>query len=228
LPRVDDGFGQMRALPIKKDEGLTETVHVMFFPDHIVATDFNFYGPRSTRLKDYLHKKVPKQIRGTEFELASLFRNEPAKQLARLESVRILNLKVKRSYLAEIKNFDVGLYTALDTVAKLGEADVIEIRMQSSRKKESALGKTIAKIVGKLTKNEVLAGFEKAQIGGFDSEIQKNATLDLLADRVVSKKDMVLIDERTRAVDPISAFVAIREAYNELKADLSVASTVSI
>lgn len=51
--------------------------------------------------------------------------------------------------------------------------------------------------------------------------------IDVLRDLFIVTKRIVLQGERTRALDPTSAFEAIEEAYGELAADLEAAAGVT-
>lgn len=48
LPLVEQA-GSLSDLQIPADSGLVEAIHVVVFPDNIVGSDSNFYGPRMTR-----------------------------------------------------------------------------------------------------------------------------------------------------------------------------------
>ena len=50
--------GRVGPLNIAADAGLAELVHVVFFPDNIVGSEFNFYGPRVPRLRSYFEEKA--------------------------------------------------------------------------------------------------------------------------------------------------------------------------
>lgn len=51
--------------------------------------------------------------------------------------------------------------------------------------------------------------------------------LDLLGDKLIARSRMLLLDDRTRAVDPGSAVRAIREAHRDLRDELEMAAALS-
>jgi len=57
LPMLERG-GKLSDLKIPTDAGLAEAIHVVAFPDNIFGADFNFFGPRMTRLSSYLREKA--------------------------------------------------------------------------------------------------------------------------------------------------------------------------
>jgi hypothetical protein len=67
LPQVEQG-GALTDLPIPANSGLVEAIHVVSFANNIVGSDFNFYGPRMSRLSVYLHEKAARRCPDVTFE----------------------------------------------------------------------------------------------------------------------------------------------------------------
>ena len=67
LPQLEQG-GTVSDLNLAADAGLLEPVHVAFFSDNIVGADFNFYGPRLSRLGYYLRVKSSNAVPIATFE----------------------------------------------------------------------------------------------------------------------------------------------------------------
>jgi hypothetical protein len=125
--------GNVSDLPIAADAGLLEPVHVVFFADNIVGADFNFYGPRLSRLGYFLRLKS-----GNTIPLASfhpLLRNDVAEQLDHLTELRLFDLKVKASYIKTVRSADASLGDAFAANAKVLDGDVeeLEIVLRPSR-----------------------------------------------------------------------------------------------
>ena len=53
LPMIEEA-GNLTDLQIPPNSGLVETIHVVVFPDNIVGSDFNFYGPRMSRVRPWI------------------------------------------------------------------------------------------------------------------------------------------------------------------------------
>src|SRR3954469_1715999 len=58
LPGVDDGKGAHSDLPLEDEEGLAEAIHLMLFPNGIVAAESFGHGPPATRLPLYFKGKL--------------------------------------------------------------------------------------------------------------------------------------------------------------------------
>ena len=116
LPQLEQA-GTVSDLNIAADAGLLEPVHVAFFPDNIVGADFNFYGPRLSRLGYYLRVKS-----GNAVPLASfypLLRHDVAEQLDHLTELRLFDLKVKASYVEIVRQADASLGDAFAANARV-------------------------------------------------------------------------------------------------------------
>ena len=92
LPQVEQA-GHVSDLPIGVTAGLLETVHVVFFPNNIVGAEFNFYGPRLSRLENYLHFKSNGAVPFATFY--PLVRGDAAQQLNQLQEIRVLDFRSK-------------------------------------------------------------------------------------------------------------------------------------
>lgn len=94
LPRLEQG-GQVNPLSIAPDEGLLEETHCIFFPDGIVGAEFNFYGPRATRLERYLAVKCASLPR---IKLNLLVQRKMADQIMRMRDIRMIRFQLRRDY----------------------------------------------------------------------------------------------------------------------------------
>src|SRR6266545_3516700 len=85
LPQVERG-GRLSRLDIPAESGLVEQIHVVWFPQGIIGSEFNFYGPRLSRLGRYLAVKALDMCPELSFE--PLLREDIVQQLMRLGDVR--------------------------------------------------------------------------------------------------------------------------------------------
>jgi len=90
LPLAEVG-GQLTDLNLADEAGIYEVSHLCIFPDGIVGMEFNFYGPRPSRLAPYLRRAVGEDC--PEFTLEALLRQDVAAVLSRQKAVRKLDLK---------------------------------------------------------------------------------------------------------------------------------------
>src|SRR5437764_8462394 len=49
-----EAHGDVLPLEIAEEQGILERTHAVFFPNDTVAAEYNFYGPRASRLAPYI------------------------------------------------------------------------------------------------------------------------------------------------------------------------------
>lgn len=226
LPQLEQA-GTVSDLNIAADAGLLEPVHVAFFPDNIVGADFNFYGPRLSRLGYYLRVKS-----GNAVPLASfypLLRHDVAEQLDHLTELRLFDLKVKASYVEIVRQADASLGDAFAANARVldGEVEELELVLKPSKDaRHGALQRLIAPLKALVRGRELRENARRFQVRGKHDETGKVEVIDLLRDQLIARKQILRLGERSRAVNSTSAFEAIRAAHDELGDDLRRAASL--
>ena len=226
LPQVERA-GEIGALGIPASAGLLEQVHVLFFPHNIVGSEFNFYGPRISRLSRYMAAKANGTCPPVTFE--PLLRQDVMGQIDRLVDIRLLQLKIHASYADVVAEADQDLGSAFEAAARAGQAEELEIILRPRAHSRQALTNRLLETVKRLARGQELRQeSSRFSIKGLDAETERVETVDILKDQLISKKRIILENERTRALDSESAYAAIDEAYNELRDKLLVAAGVQL
>ncbi len=96
LPQVEEG-GLLSPLGIPPELGIAEQIHAVFFDNNIVGADFNFYGPRISRLSEYFPQKAQRFCPPILF-FEPLLRQDVLKQLERFKDIRMFSLKIRYTY----------------------------------------------------------------------------------------------------------------------------------
>lgn len=226
LPQLERA-GTVSNLNLAADAGLLEPVHVVFFPDNIVGADFNFYGPRLTRLGHYLRAKSENAVPTASFR--PLLRQDVAEQLDHLTEIRLVNLRVKTSYLDAIHRADNSLGDAFAANADVldGAVEDLEIILRPSKAgRQGALSRLISPLKTLARGLGLRENVERFHIKGTLDTTGKVGLVDLLHDQLITRKQILRIGERSRAVDQNSAFQAICEAHDELADGLRHAASL--
>ncbi len=228
LPQVERG-GVVDDLKIAADAGLLEPIHVVFFGENIVGADFNFYGPRISRLGYYLRTKS--RMNGPPLHFLPLLRQDVTQQLNRLDEISLFDLRIKASYADAIKQADASLGDAFAANARIldGDAEDIQLVLRPAREMRRGAWQRLRHAVGNLVgSSDLRENAERFQIRGRLSDTGKADTIDLLHDQLIATKQILRVDERIRAVQADSAYQAIESAYGELRDALrSAAGLVS-
>ncbi len=224
LPSIDDG-GNVKPLPIADDEGLLEVSHIQFFPHGIVGAEFNFYGPRATAISTYCEEKTPTL---PQFRLRPLFRNDAQGRLNELDEIRLVDIRVHKSEVANLGAFGSGLPGGFTRIADEMDGDSFEIVLRSERGK-SFSQKMRNAIVSLFSSSKPLNDrFESLKVSG-PSCITGNVTeLNLLQDQFIQAKHIAKMHGKTRAVSESKMYTAIEESYNSMKTELALASSMEV
>jgi hypothetical protein len=223
LPQIDVA-GNLTDLNLAASEGLVEAVHIVFFPGGLVGVEFNFYGPRPSRLGNYLMRTAG--LNGTP-TFDPLLRSDIAAQLDRLKDLRLFDLKIQASYASTLKQADADLGAAFDAARKLGAPEEVQIvlraRKQGAGTLLERLKTTARNLLGRADlRTEASHFIVKGQM--IDSG--RVEPLDLLRDQLISHKRIIRLSERGRAVDSDAAYSAITEAHSELSDQLTTAAAL--
>ena len=223
LPLIDRGHGLLRALDLAEEEGIADSIHVVFFPDRIVGAEFNFYGPRMTALATYLADKAPNC---PSIEFRHLIRRDFDETLRRLGTIRLIDLRIRTSYVPTLNEVDASLADAIRSASELGDMHEVELILRpKARDREWHIGERARETLRRLLQREdVTEGVKKLRIEGDDDG--QTIVVDLLEDHVLYEREMMKVDHRTRAVSRHSAYREIHTAYTENYQELLSAPSI--
>jgi hypothetical protein len=226
LPQLEQA-GKVSDLNIAADAGLLEPVHVVFFTDNIVGADFNFYGPRLSRLGYYLRTKSNNAVPLASFH--PLLRGDVAAQLDHLTDIRLFDLRVNASYVNTIRQANQSLGDAFAANARVleGDAEELELILRPSKAgRLSARQRLLGSLKALVRGRDLRENADRFQVKGKHDETGRVELIDLLRDQLIAKKQILRLGERSRAVDENSAYEAIRAAHDELGDELRQAPSV--
>jgi hypothetical protein len=224
LPQVEAG-GTLTPLRIPANSGLAEQIHVVFFPNAIVGSDFNFYGPRMNRLAFYLGQRAGLNDPAISFD--PLLRQDVMAELNKLQDIRMLHMKIRAPYTAIVAQADRDLGSTFDAARRATNAEELEIilrmRPYSRESLAARIGRPIRTLLGRPDARTEMSQFK---VKGLNRETRKVDLIDLLNDELISTKQIVRQGERTRALDADAAYGAIEQSYQELRRELEAAAAV--
>ncbi len=226
LPQIERR-GNITNLNLAANTGLLEAVHVVFFPNNIVGSEYNHFGPRLSKLGNYLHEKSGKAIPRAIFR--PILQGDAAKQLERLGEVRVLDMSIRPNFIKTVRQADESLGDAFNANAQVVdglESVQLVIKLQKEGR-QGALGRFISPLRTLLDGDKLRQNTDRLQLRGRCVDTDRVETIDLLKDRLISTKRIVRMNERSRALDPESAFQTIDQAYQELEKDIHAAPDIS-
>ena len=226
LPQLEQA-GNISDLVLDADAGLLEAIHLVFFPDNILGTEYNHFGPRVSRLGSFLHEKSNEAVPRANFR--PILRRDATKQLDRLSDLRVLELSVLPSYVDVVRQSHASLADALAANGRVLEnPKVLQVILKPQREASTGF---LANMIGGLkelvSNGNVQEGADRLQVHGRCQDTDRVETIDLLKDQLISTRAIVRLNPRSRALDPEAAFQAIREAYRDLHDELTATASVA-
>jgi len=109
LPGIES-LGEIKPLSIPANSGLAEVTHFVLFDGGIVGVEFNFYGPRPSRLPVYLEAKCGKLV--TEFSCDVLLKRNIEEQLKELSELKLFQLRIDPAYVSVVEKANDSLGAA--------------------------------------------------------------------------------------------------------------------
>lgn len=227
LPQKEVG-GVLKSLGIPPRAGLAELTHIVFFEDGIVGCDFNYFGPRLTKLADYLRAKAPERLVPTHLTFEALLRNDAADHLKQAGHIKLFRLKIRSAMVKDVERASESLGEAFRVAMSAGQAEEAEIILRPKPRSSVGLSGQVVTIARKLIRKRALrAGGAKVSAEAVNDKNER-IKLDLLSDKLIAKRRILRQDNRTRALNRIDAYKAIKSAYRALKAEFPQASTAPL
>ena len=226
FPQVERG-GTLSQLHLSPASGLVEQVHVIFFPEAIVGAEFNFHGPRISRLAPYLGAKAGDLCPTLAF--LPLLRQDVADQLEHLRDVRLLRLRIHTSYAARVAEADRDLGAAFRAAERAGAGEEIEIVIRPRAYSRQPLARRLLRAVRRLAAlGDLHAEVAHFSVKGLNGQTGQVDLVDVLSDQLSVRAQIICLDRQARALNSASAYAAIERAHAELRPQLLRAAGVSI
>lgn len=227
--------GQLTSLAIPVAGGLAEPIHVVFFRNDVAGMTFagleyNFYGPRANRVSEYFGEKAEGKV--PLISLSALVDQDTSQRLRRLQNFRLFRMRINQSAIELVKDIDQGLGSAFGEMLNIASSDH-EAEIMVKGKGRRSLPNAITDMVKRLIVPELYDSNSPTkalnfEIGGTNRETNHLDIVDLLSEKLISKKQIKLANTRDRILDNGATFDAIEDAYDELKDQLVNAASVEL
>lgn len=221
LPEIEVN-GKLEALELAEDAGLIDLAHVIIFDDGHVAAEWNPDGPKLQRLATYLLDK------GGLLEVVkfrNLFERDIVEVVARLSSVRVLDIDVPPDAIELAREADGNLADAIDATEKMGATKKIGLTLTSDQGSDK-LRILALKLAGILkARPQERNRFITLRATGYDGGTSISRYVDILEDKLVTGEMFPKRDARSRSINSDEAYRLIHRSYLEMKPKLDGAAT---
>lgn len=225
LPLVE-AAGARTALTLAANQGLFEGTHIVFFPNNVVGVEFNFFGPRPSRVPWYLSRAT--KGKSPTFTLDPLLRQDVVEQLNRLNQVRVLSLAIRPSYATTVAEADRDLASAFQAAERAGRSQLVHLRLGPEPHGRNWLAQRVLQTARQLAgRSDLRENAQEFTVKGLNGRTSSIEVVDVLRDQLIARKQIVKLEGRSRALDDEAAYRAIEEAYAELRQDLDAAAAAA-
>ena len=226
LPLVEQA-GKLSELRIPANAGLSEAIHVRFFPHNIVGAMYNHFGPRVSSLGQHLHVISGRAIPPVEFR--PLLNSDTTRLMDNLDDLRLLEFDIRRSYKNVVADADGSLAAAFDSNEELlGSQETISLVAKPERRAaQQLIARLRSPLRSIMQRRDLHENVARLRARGKRTDTGRVETIDFLRDRFASNQEVVRMGGRNRSLNSKSAFDAISRAYVQLKDELELAASVS-
>lgn len=223
LPQIEDS-GILAELTLPPSAGFCEASHCVLFGNDIVGVEFNAFAPSATRLPAYLKAVLPHQVVPAAVEI--LLKGDAAAALTRLQTIRVVDLKIRSSYASAIAQADENLGAAFQAAARIQGAETVSLTLGPIPREHGGLVGIFGAVRRLLDRGDLHQHVLRFHVSGPATTTGRNLEVDLLRDQLVSQEEVVTIGERTRVVESSGAYEAVERAYESLRRDVDAAAAV--
>lgn len=224
LPSVEHD-GDIGPLDIPEGDGIAERTHVVLFANNIVGVENNYRGPRIGRLADYM-KEFSMGIDTDKFHFEPLLRNDMYERFLKLGELKLLEFKIRSSFIDVVKEADESLGACFDAAKRAGEPDIVQVTMRKEKRSDSLCQKLKDAVKFVIRNPRVHQEAQKLVARGLNTETGESEKIDLLEDKLIVVKTVAKQMARGRLISSDSMYQAIETAYAEVKDELLKASGI--
>ncbi len=221
LPQLESSR-ELSPLRLENNQGLANVTHFVLFNTNVVGVEFNFYGPRISKLKNFLKLFYEDQY---SLEIRLMTSEDILEKIKKYGEIYSVDVQIRREVSHLMEKSDNPLFHIFKTIRQTTPADVLRFSGQIDKKKrdEKSFKTMIDPVLKKeyLDNPEFMDGMEIFKIKAKNKETDRIDDIDVLKDRLTETKAIKPIDTNHKAVDSNSMFNAIIEAYDDLKTEIN-------
>ena len=231
LPQLEQ-LGRITELDIAEDQGLLESIHVVFFPDNIVGVEYNHHGPRINRLLPYLKAKGGLVTKGGSVK--PVVRNDIINRLESYEGLRMVEVRVDPPAHRIVEALISGASGIDDELEDLGNLDPaapkMRIALSVTKEGERGLRARAMSTLRAVLHSDTVRPFVRTLKcrGRRQGATALDDTLNLLTAYITVEKPIALSSRRGRALRTNAAFSAIMAAYEEVKSEIARSPSLGV
>ena len=145
-----------------------------------------------------------------------------------MEYIKLVDLKIRAPYIDSVQEVNPTLANSFREAQRVGGAERVGLTLQpAERDRQGSLADTVRALLRRLlARDDLRQGVLKFQIAGYNADSGRIESLDLMRELLVFDEQVIRLNPRVRALDPGSAYEAIRRSYQEHQQVIVAAPTI--
>lgn len=225
LPELEEN-GVLSDLDLTDKQGLAETSHYVFFDNGIVGELYNHNGPKVGRVQEYIREQMGPLRRQYGFpKIVPLMSRDAWDRINRFNFIEEVTVKVVPLEQPTLTGTQVRLGQAILAAFDAANNEAGQVTVCFGKKpyarKPTFIGGLVEDIRQWARGSTDLGGeVTGIKIGGRAVEEQATVEVNLFKHHLVAKKKVVRQRGRKKAVEDLSAYQAIEEAFEDMHEDI--------
>lgn len=211
LPQIEK-VGELETLALDEDQGLVDLSHIIIFGDGFVAAEWNADGPKLSQMTPYFLEKGKLNDPPT---FLPLLERDIVETLAKLSSVRVLEVEVPPDTAELAKEADKSLFDAIKAMEALGATKRVGLKLTADRSSGKLL--KLARKLAEMIKEHPhqREQFDSILASGRDEEAKMTRYVDILESKMVTAEEFVRSSSRSRGIDTENAYSVLEMTYSK-------------
>lgn len=220
LPYKENG-GSEEPLVLSPGECLFEPSHFVLLKNKVLGIEYNHHGPKAGNLRTYIERKGFGNV--SQVELAYLIKPDVMAKLKKFSTLTSIEIKVEQSGLQALSVLNDSLKKAAQSMLEIHSGvNTVEFTLNAVPRKKDR-GFKIGQFIKNLPKalsSDGSEGISTLKVKGIDVEFAKTDEVNVLSDKIVSKKTVEIESIDHRYIDSADMYQKIIDAYKENKNDI--------
>lgn len=216
-------------LSLSENQGISEPTHFVVFPNGIIGSEYNYYGAKqinsklmwliNTQLSSFLEQNGLKFVK-----ITPILKKDVYDLIDKFVEIRGIKISIATNYAKLLKREDPESFNALFSATELVDDMYLTLSFSIGKGRKrgdiTKFGNIIKSLKKLLSRSENDKNLRVVEIRGRFEEGGDITDINVLEELMIAEKRVPKLDERSRAVNPISMYQEIISAYESLKEDL--------
>jgi hypothetical protein len=231
IPYEETGEYDLRDLAVDPAGGISEVIHVAFYPNGIVGHVYHHPGPTMSQLAAFFESRCPEVI-PLRLDFLPLMHPNALTAILKYDKFRSVTFTIDGGAADLIDNARASrpLLLAAKDIHQVGRPVTIQMTVRRIKDEDS-----IKQVIVDIANNPSLAGaIRQVKVNGTEYETvhgkkkkkAHNSAIDLIAQDLIFEEPIVAYGKNKRTLDDASAYAKMDEVYGKSRDTLEAAAHI--